>query len=306
MRLQPRAPTGRGGSDLYTGRAYWKHRRLCCDAEQVTDETQNKLAVIAYAALWSVADGQAPAAPASYDSDMPRASIALSPAIIMVRCRPGQSTTQVLTIINHTANEVSFNLATEDVVVREGKRSYLPAGQIPNGIAVNAVASPASVSVKAGEEASVQVTFTLPPETGQRAVVTFFRGGIVPGANGAIGLGASLGTLITFNVSSNYAVDAGPVLSSLQTPTANVILSQELHNSGSEPVMPKGVIVVLNESGRRVAKAAFISQRLLPGERLLFAAANPAQLGPGHYRTVSSFEFEGKVITSAGEFTVPD
>ena len=224
----------------------------------------------------------------------------------MVRCKLGQSTTQTLTIVNHTANEVSFNLATEDVVVREGKRSYSPAGQIANGIAASAVASPASVVVKAGEEASVQVTFTIPPETGQRAVVTFFRGGIISPSNGAIGLGASLGTLITFNVSRDYQVEAGTVQASLQTPAANVILSEELRNTGSEPVMPKGVIVILNTSGKRVAKAPFTSHRLLPGERLIFAATNPAQLAPGRYRTLSSFEFEGKVMTSAGEFAIPE
>ena len=44
----------------------------------------------------------------------------------------------------------------------------------------------------------------------------------------------------------------------------------------------------------------------LPGERLIFAATNPAQLAPGHYRTLSSFEFERKVFTSAGEFTIPE
>ena len=86
----------------------------------------------------------------------------------------------------------------------------------------------------------------------------------------------------------------------------HVILSEELHNSGSEPVVPKGVVVILNASGKRVAKAVFKIQRLLPGERLIFAATNPAQLAPGHYRTLSSFEFEGKVLTSAGEFTIPD
>ena len=137
-------------------------------------------------------------------------------------------------------------------------------------------------------------------------MVTFFRGGLVAPGNGAIGLGASLGTLITFNVSSNYQVAAGPVEASLQTPAANVILSQELRNIGSEPVVPLGVIVVLNASGKRVGKAAFLSQRLLPGERLVFSATNPAQLAPGRYRTLSSFEFEGKVMTSAGEFTVPE
>jgi hypothetical protein len=237
---------------------------------------------------------------------MPQASIALSPAIIMVRCKPGQSTTQTLTIVNHTANEVRFNLATEDVVVRDGKRSFSPAGQIANGIAATSVASPASVAVKAGQEASVQVTFTLPPGTGQRAVVTFFRGVVAHTDQGAIGLGASLGTLITFNLSSDYQVEARPVEASPQTPSTNVILSEELRNTGSEPVVPNGLIVILNASGKRVAKAPFIPQRLLPGERLIFAATNPAQLAPGRYRTLSSFEFEGKVLTSAGEFTIPD
>ncbi len=236
----------------------------------------------------------------------PQASISLSPAIIMVRCKPGQSTTQTLTIVNHTPSQVSFNVVTEDVVVRDGKRSFSPAGQIANGIASSSVASPAAVVVPAGEEASAQVTFTLPPETRQRAVVTFFRGVIAAPGGGAIGMGASLGTLITFNLSGNYKVEPGPVEASLQTPEANIILSEELRNSGAEPVIPKGVVVILNASGKRVAKASISPQRLLPGERLVFVAANPAQLAPGHYRTLSSFEFEGIILTSAGEFTIPD
>jgi hypothetical protein len=190
--------------------------------------------------------------------------------------------------------------------VHEAKRSFSRAGQIANGIAANSVATPASVVVKAGQEASVQVTFTLPPETGQRAVVTFFRGVVADPGNGVVGLSASLGALITFNVSSDYKVEAGPVQASAQTPTANTILSEELRNSGSEPVIPRGVVVILNVSGKRVAKASFEAQRLLPGERLIFAATNPAQLGPGRYRTLSSFEFERKVLTRAGEFTIPE
>jgi hypothetical protein len=267
---------------------------------------KSRLAVISYAALWSIAGAPTPAAWAAEESGVPPASISLSPAIIMVRAKAGQSTTQTLTIMNHTASEVRFNLATEDVVVRDGKRSYSPAGRMANGIAASSVASPASVVVKAGEEASVQVILTLPPETGQRAVVTFFRGGLVTPGNGAIGLSASLGTLITFNVSSDYQVEAGPVEASLQAPAANVIFSEELRNSGAEPVVPKGVIVILNGSGKRVAKAPFSPQRLLLGERLIFAATNPAQLAPGYYRTLSSFEFEGKVLTHAGEFTIPE
>ncbi len=264
-----------------------------------------RLAVVFYAAFGFIAGAQT-SAPNTANSDAPRASISLSPAIVMMHCKPGQSATQTLTIANHTAGEVRFNLATEDVVVREGKRSYSPAGRIANGIAASTVASPPSVVVKAGEEASVQVTFTLPPETAQRAVVTFFRGVFQTAANGAIGLGASLGTLITFNVSSDYQVEAGLMKTSLQEPAANMTFSEELRNSGSEPVIPKGVIVILIPSGKRVAKAPFAPQRLLPGEQLMFAATSPAQLAPGHYRTLASFEFEGKVLTNAGEFTIPE
>lgn len=264
------------------------------------------LAVALCGVLCPIAGAQIQAGTVGSDADGPPSSLALSPAIIMVRCRPGQSTTQTLTIMNHTPGEVSFQLATEDVVVRDGKRSFSPAGQTANGIAASAVATPASVTVKPGESVSVKVTVTLPLETAQRAVVTFFRGVVGSSANGAVGLAASMGTLITFNASADYNVESGPVEASPQTDAANIVFSEELRNRGSEPVVPKGVLVILNASGKRVAKASFIQRRLLPGERLTFAASNPAHLAPGRYRTLSSFEFERKILTRAGEFTIPE
>jgi hypothetical protein len=252
----------------------------------------------------SIASGQTPAVQLTEASGTVAGSLALSPAIIMIRCKPGQSTTQTLTIANETSTEARFDLTIEDVVVRDGKRSMVAAGQIPSGMAATAVVAPQTVVVKPGETASVQVTLTVPPATEQRAVVTFFRAVLAAPSKGAVGLGASLGTLITFNLSGDYQVEVGPIEASLQTPSANMILSEELRNRGSEPVIPKGVIVILNAAGRRVAKAAFNEQRLLPGERVTFAATNPAQLPPGHYRTLSSFEFEHKILTSAGEFTI--
>jgi hypothetical protein len=271
-----------------------------------------RLALILFAALWCVARAQTPGAPSTgpqiAGADAPAApasSLVLTPAVIMVRCKPGESTTQVLTIVNNTAQELSFTIASEDVVVLEGKRSFSAAGKIANGIASSVVATPPSVVVKAGEAAAVQVTVTLPAQTPQRAVVTFFRGGVAAPVPGSVALAVSMGTLVTFNLSTDYQVEAGPVQASPQTDAANTILSEELYNRGSEPVLPKGVIVILNASGRRMAKASFGTERLLPGERLIVAATNPIQLPPGRYRTFSSFEFERKVVTSAGEFTIP-
>jgi hypothetical protein len=271
-----------------------------------------RLAVILYAAMWCIARAQTPAAsstgpqiPGAGTAAASPSSLVLTPAIIMVRCKPGESTTQVLTIVNNTDQELSFTIATEDVVVRDGKRSFSAAGKIANGIASSVIATPTSVVVKAGEAAAVHVTVTLPAQTPQRAVVTFFRGGVVKSVPGSVALAVSMGALVTFNLSTDYQVAAGPVQASVQTDAANTILSQELYNRGSEPVLPKGVIVILNASGKRMAKASFGTERLLPGERLTVAATNPTQLPPGLYRTFSSFEFERKVVTSAGEFTIP-
>ncbi len=82
----------------------------------------------------------------AYDSGQPQISIALTPAVIMVGGRPGQSTTQTLTIMNHTGDEARFKLATEDVVVKDGKRSFSAAASrldtALNGFGVRVLKTP--------------------------------------------------------------------------------------------------------------------------------------------------------------------
>ena len=241
---------------------------------------------------------------AAAPSSQKRPSLTLSPAVIMLKAQPGQSTTQSFTITNELGSELQFDVSIEDVAVVDGKRVSLKAGQTPNGIAANAIAAPASVLVKPGHNASVNVTITIPPGTQQRAVIVYFRGKVPATSGSSVAMGASLGTLVTFNLSDACNLESGPMSASTQTATANVVLSQELRNSGSEPIVPKGTVAILNDSGKLVGKATFDAQRLLPGERLVFAATNPMALRPGHYRAVSSFQYEGKVLSSAGEFTV--
>lgn len=248
------------------------------------------------------AQGAAAAIPAA---EPPRATLALSPAVVMLRGKPGQSATQRLTISNGLPAEQRFNIEVEDVVVRNGNREYLPAGQIPFSIAASAVASPASIVAPPGQSVTVNVTFTAPADSTQRAVVVFFKLRIDPKKE-SIGFGASLGALITFNLSDNARVVAGPLAVTPQTATANLNFSQELENTGAEPATPQGVLAILDARGKRVAKAVLEPRRLLPGERVKFAVASPAFLSPGHYRALASFEYEGKVLTNAGEFTVSE
>lgn len=240
----------------------------------------------------------------------PRASsalaptVSLSPSVVMLKGQPGQSTTQKLTLSNLADREFSFDLVAEDVVVRDGRRFFVPAGETPRGIAATAVFNPKSVTIKPHDSASSDVTFTVPAETGVRAVVAIFRSNTRLQVNGGVGMTASLGTLLTFTLSNNFAVEGTPIEVQPQTPTANASFRSWLTNVGTEPVIPEGVVAVLTDAGKLVGKAVFQSQRLLPGERLAFAADYPSQLAPGRYRLVASLQYEGKTVSLPGTFSV--
>ena len=217
----------------------------------------------------------------------------------------GQGLTQTLTITNQFSRDFAFEMVAEDVIVKDGKRVFVAAGETPNSIAASAVFSQKLVLVKAFSSASVDVRLTLPAQTSVRAIIALFRGtDKLPTSNDAVGMTASLGTLITFNLTDNVKLQPEAVRVSPASDTANMKIAQWIANSGTEPALPEGTAAVLNGSGALVGKATFGPQRLLPGERLEFSAEYPGDLGPGSYRALCSYQFEGKTLTSEGAFEV--
>ena len=234
-----------------------------------------------------------------------RSSVSLSPAVAVVNCKLGQSYTQALTIVNQTSQELVFEMVARDVVVREGKRVWVAAGEIPNGIAFTGVFSQKQVVVQPRQSASLTVTFTLPLETPLRAAVAVFQGTTKLSTPGAVKMTASLGTLFTFVASQNFRVDAAPLVVTPQSANANLGFTDLLENTGSEPVVSDGVAAVVDQVGVIMGKTSFEPQRLLPGERLAFHAEYSAELKPGRYRVLASFQSEKKVITNSADFIVP-
>ena len=249
------------------------------------------------------ASAQQPAAPVQA-TDKP--SISLSPAVVMAKGTFGQTLTQTLTLTNQTARDFAFEMVAEDVLIKEGKRVFVAAGETPNSIAASAVFTQKTVLVKPFSSVSVDVRLTLPAQTNLRAVVAMFRGtDKLPTSSGAVGMTASLGSLITFNLTDNLKLQPEPVRVSPASETANMKIAQWISNSGTEPVLPEGAAAVLNSSGALVGKAIFDQQRLLPGERLEFSAEYPGDLAPANYRALCSFQFEGKTLTTEAAFEVP-
>jgi hypothetical protein len=248
-------------------------------------------------------------------------SISLSPAVIMAKGALGQELTQTLTLTNNTALDLGFELVAEDVIIKDGKRVFVPAGETANSIAASAVFSARSVEVKgmaapmlakntilirAYSSGAADVRLTLPRQTNIRAVAVIFRGtDKLPTSSSSVGMTASLAALVTFNVSENVKLEPEPLRVIPASETANMTIAQWIANTGSEPALPEGTAAVLNSSGSLVGKTTFSAQRLLPGERLEFTAEYPEQLRPGDYRALCSFQFEGKTLTSDATFKVP-
>lgn len=253
------------------------------------------------------AAGQSPAVPLRAPEANPGVppSISLSPAVIMARGSYGQGLTQTLTLANNTSVEFAFDMEAEDVIVKDGKRVFVPAGELPNSIAATAVFSSKQVVVKPYSTVSVDVRLTLPAATPIRAITAIFRGANrLPTSNSAVGMTASLGALITFNLSDNIKLESETVKVTPATETSNLTVSQWITNVGTEPVLPEGMAVVLNTKGSLVAKIPLPAQRLLPGERLEFAAEYPDQLQPGEYKAMCTLQFEGKTLTSDAPFKI--
>jgi hypothetical protein len=232
-------------------------------------------------------------------------SLALSPGVIQVKAQPGASSAHVMTLTNLTGAKFRFVLEAFDVVIHEGKRVFIPAGETEGGIARSAVFDPPAIELNPGESGKVKVTLTIPADPKVRAVVAIIHGQTALPGRGTLMVTGSLGTLITYNLSARIDIRAGAPTISPQTDIANLMVSQQLENHGQEPAIPKGTLAVLKSSGELIGRVPIEPHRLLPGEKFNCEVEYPHSLRPGKYRAMVSIQHEGGVQTSSIEFQVP-
>lgn len=231
-------------------------------------------------------------------------SLAVSPAVVMLQGTPGQSTTQTLTIVNSSDQRFTFDMIAKDAVARDGHRVYVDAGELAGSIAATAVFSQKSVTVAPGERANVTVTVTIPPNPSSRAIIALFHGTTRMKSAG-MNATASLGMLMTFALSGNATATATALSVRPPSRTANLAVSQQLVNTGSEPLLARGVLAIVNPAGALVAKQALPAHRVLPGENFDMRAEYGGELAAGHYRAFVTYDLQnGKPITSSAEFDV--
>lgn len=230
-------------------------------------------------------------------------ALSLSPAVVMLRGEHGQSTTQTLRLMNGTSRTFSFDLVAEDATMRNGQRTFVAAGSLPGSIAATAVFSQNHVDVAPGDTAIVEMTVTLPPETPQRAVRALFRG-TNRVMSGDVPVLASLGALLTFSVGDTATMTAAPLVLRPQSATASLGASNTCTNAGTEPLVAKGVMAILDARGALVGRSSLRPHRLLPGESATLGAEYAGELDPGKYRVLMTYDYEGQTLTRSADVEI--
>jgi hypothetical protein len=228
-------------------------------------------------------------------------ALTLSPAVVPLGGKPGQSTTQHLTLLNNSSQKLAFRLAAKDVIVKGGERQFVDPAEVPVSIAASAMFSAKTVTLGPGDDASIDVTLTLPAHATHRAVVILFQGTTRLKDNATV----SLGTLITFDLATHSSVKLGDLATGASTASRNAVVSVALDNDGEEPVIVRGAYALVAQSGAFVGKVGLKPHRLLPGEHGVLEADYPGDLASGTYRVVATLEAGTRSWTKTSELVIP-
>ncbi len=230
-------------------------------------------------------------------------SLSVSPAVIVLRGVSGQSTTQSMKLTNGASQPFSFDLQAQDIIVRDGRRVFVAAGQLPGSVAATAAFSRKSVTLGPGESVRVDVTITIPRNPAARAILALFHG-TTRVQRGSIGSTVSLGMLMTFALSDDVLTSSTPLDVHPPTATSNLAVTQQLINSGPEPFVATGMLAIVSGKGILLGRTPIPARRLLPGERTDVRAEYAGDLAPGHYRALLTYQLAATSVTSSAEFDV--
>jgi hypothetical protein len=230
-------------------------------------------------------------------------SLSLSPAAVILRGVSGQSTTQSMKLTNGASQPFSFDLQAQDIIVRDGRRVFVAAGQLAGSVAATAAFSRKSVTLGPGESVRVDVTVTIPRNPSARAILALFHG-TTKLQRGSIGSTVSLGMLMTFALSDDVLSSSTPLDVHPPTATSNLAVTQQLINSGPEPFVATGMLAIVSGKGILLGRTPVPARRLLPGERTDVRAEYAGELAPGHYRALMTYQLAATSVTSAAEFDV--
>jgi len=161
-------------------------------------------------------------------------SFTLAPAVAIIQCHPGETFSRSFTFYNPSSRELTFEAVAQDVVLHDGRVSFVRAGSILNGMAATAVFAERFFNVKPRQSRSISVSLTAHPQTTSQGVLIQFRGTDRVAVNSTLGIAPTLGTLLLVSLERETPGGAEPAAPNLGSRLSSFKVSQWAESTDAE------------------------------------------------------------------------
>jgi hypothetical protein len=233
-----------------------------------------------------------------------QASVAISPASIDAKVKPGASYTQNFTLTNNTGTRLRFRCFANDMWYDEqNKRLTGRPGTFPRSASLWMQFTPSEIIVEPKSFAVVKAVITIPQSaTGSFYTVPVFEG--LPADKSSMAtvaqeniattsIGIRFRGLMMFTTvqGSEYNVEimGGQILP--PTVTSELELNLDLRNRGTAHAKVRGAFAILNSSGGLAGRGNIEEKRYLPSQRDTFKSKWSGELRPGTYTCVVTLSY---------------
>jgi hypothetical protein len=233
------------------------------------------------------------------------ASVAISPASIDAKVKPGVAYTQNFTITNNTNTRLRFRCALEDMWYDEkNKRLTGRAGTLPRSASLWTQFSPSEIIVEPNSSAVVKAVITVPPSaTGSFNAVPVFEGlpvekpaavSVVKTNSATANIGIKFRGLILLTTTEGAEYNVEIMGGRIEPPTAaaELEINLDLRNRGTAHARVRGAFAVLDAAGKLVGRGSINEKRYLPTQRDFLKGGWSGELAPGNYICVITLSYD--------------
>jgi hypothetical protein len=246
-------------------------------------------------------------------------SMLASPAELKIELRPGQSTAQIVKLLNKGTVPFKYNAYSwEWWYDGKSRKLFAPVGTFERQAARWITITPAALELKPKAVAEVKVTVSAPADArGGYFAVVFFEvtpplpPGMTEEMKARLGMGARLGVLVEVRASSGKEPVDGKIEATgvaVEPPTAASPLRVKVNalNAGDVMERPSGAVSLVEKATRRIrGKLDLAPVRMLPGQDGVFEGTFTGRLSPGEHEAIVTLTYgaRGTTVTRAS-FTV--
>ncbi len=234
------------------------------------------------------------------------ASVAITPASIDTKVKPGASYHQIFSVVNSTNERLMVSMSAEDVWIDEqNKRIDGRPGTLPRSASTWMQFTASEFVVEPLSTGKVKAMITVPMDAaGSFYTVPVFH--VAPllkpviqnilanttTARASIGLKFKAIMMLTTETGSEYNVEIMAAKITPPSASSELVLTLDMRNRGNAHAKVRGAFAILDAAGKLVGRGTIDEKKLLPTQRKAMMAKWSGELEPGDYTAVVTLSYD--------------